>query len=158
MGDPISKLTLLTRFVKKTWLPGGVAYFPYMCIVKLQTKSLPKWMVLFLSNFSGIILWWSLLEIAKRIEIHEELLFAMTSDWNLRKKSLKINHWSDFKIFLQKYLLSDPLTKLTFLTWFIKKHICQWVWLTQSGQVSDTVPSWPSCFFMFSKIKFFLKD
>ena len=125
---------------------GAWLIFPYMCIVKIQTTSLHEWMVLFFTNFLGMILWWSLLKIAKRIEIHEELCLPWQPIEKLRKKSLKINHWSDFKMILQKYLFGDPLTKLPCLTWFVKKHVCQWVWLTQSGQVSDTGPSWPSCF------------
>ena len=47
--------------------------FPYLHIIKLQTTSSPEAIVLFQPNFTGMIIGWSFLKIAKRNEIHEEL-------------------------------------------------------------------------------------
>ena len=73
LGDPLTKLTFLSRFEKKHDRQGAWHIFLYKHIVKLQTTSPPKAIVLFQPNFIGMIIGWSFLKIAKRNEIHEEL-------------------------------------------------------------------------------------
>ena len=73
LGDFLTKLTLLTRFVKKHGRQGAWLIFPYIHIVNVQTTSPPKPLGQFQPNFTEMFLGWSFLKIAKRNEIHGEL-------------------------------------------------------------------------------------
>ena len=107
----------------------GIYLTPLVCIVKLQITSPSETLVVFKPNFAGMIIGWSFFKIAKIIEFHGELWLPWQPIKITLKKSLKINHLFVLKIILQKWLLGDLLTKLKFLTWFLKKHGRQRAWL-----------------------------
>ena len=55
-----------------------------------------------------------------------------------------MNHWTGFKIIWQKYFLVDPLTKMNFLSWFVKNF-------------SNRLPWQPKFFMDFNSFSYFEK-
>ena len=129
-GDPLQRLFKPFGFVKKTWPPGGGAYFPY---------------IIYIENFKNLLVrnhWTDFNIILQKCSFGDPLrrLFKpfgfVKKTWppgsrayfpyiiyiENFKNLLVRNHWTDFNIILQKCSFGDPLLRLFKPFGFIKKH------------------------------------
>ena len=132
-GDPLPRLFKPFGFAKKTWPPGGRAYFPYICIYieNFKKSSCQKPMDRFQYNLEGMCLWSPSSKVVQAVMIRQKIWLQGVGAYfplyiyieNLKKYLLVRNHWTDFSITWQKCFLGDPLPRL-FRPWFVKKHGC----------------------------------
>ena len=129
-GDPLPRLFKPFGFVKKTWPPGGGAYFSlYNLYRKLKKSSCQKPLDLFPYNFAEMFLWWSSTKIVQTIRIHQKTWPPGGGAYfpyiiyieNLKNLPVR-NHWIDFHIILQECSFGDPLPRLFKPFGFVKKH------------------------------------
>ena len=119
-GDPLPRLFKSFGFVKKTWPPGGRAYFPYICIFIENFKNVLvrnqwtdfniTWKDVFVTLFQGCS---SHHDSSKNMAARGWGLFSLyIYIENLKENLLVRNHWTDFSITWQKCFLGDPLLSL----------------------------------------------
>ena len=118
-GDPLPRLFKPFGFVKKTWLPGGGAFFPYIENFKnllVRTTGSVFW---FCRNVPLVILYQDcsrVIWICQKAWLPggvggEQGLFSLYIE--KCKNHLVPNHWTDFHIILQKCSFGDPLPRLS---------------------------------------------
>ena len=113
---------------QETWLPGGGAYFPYICIenfkIRIVRNNLTDFNIIWQECFLGEPLP-RLFKQSSFVKKHGCLgrgLFSLYIYIENFKNLLIRNHWTDFYITWQKCSLADPLLRLFKASRFIKKH------------------------------------
>ena len=128
IGDPLPRLFKPFGFVKKHGRQGAGLILPIYLYRKLK-KSCHKPLDWFPYNFAEMFLWWSSTKIVQAIWIRQKTwrpggrgLFSLYIYIEQFKNHLVRNHWTDFRIILQKCSFGDTLPRLFEPFGFVKKH------------------------------------